>query len=130
MFIASLALSAAFTTMPAQYAYAGAAPVRVASCTLDSAASAYLPFGPFNAPSGSSTVISFVNEAPATVSSVTFNVTDGRTTSQIVDRGTFSNGVAIENHRFTTPEFQNDTNDVSCSVTSVAFTDGSIWQAQ
>jgi len=130
MFIASLALSAAVATAPVQYAYTGTSPVSVASCSLEPAAPAIsFPFGPPSVSGSASTAISFENEAPATVASVTFAVTDGRTTSQIVDKGTFSSGVSID-HSFITPEFQNDVSDVTCSVQSVAFTDGSTWQAQ
>jgi hypothetical protein len=60
---------------------------------------------------------------------VTFDVSDGRTTSRIVDKGTFSSGVAID-HNFITPQFQDDLSNVTCSVQAVAFTDGSTWQAQ
>jgi hypothetical protein len=56
-------------------------------------------------------------------------VSDGRTTSRIVDKGTFSSGVAID-HNFITPQFQDDLGNVTCSVQAVAFTDGSTWQAQ
>ncbi|MGC2130112.1 MAG: hypothetical protein WA629_08450 [Candidatus Aquilonibacter sp.] len=130
MFIVPLALSAAFSMAPTQSAYTGIEPVRVASCALEPAAPAIdLPYSPAVASGAASTVISFVNEAPATVASVTFDVSDGRTTSQIVDKGTFSSGVAID-HRFITPEFGNNLSGLSCSVKSVAFTDGSLWQAQ
>jgi hypothetical protein len=130
MFIASLALSAAIAAAPTQTAYTGNAPIRVASCALEAAVPGfYLPYGPFASPTGASTTISFINQAPATVASVTFAVSDGRTTDQIVDKGTFSSGVTID-HQFITPQFQDDLTDVTCSVNSVAFTDGSIWQAQ
>jgi hypothetical protein len=130
MFIASLALAAAFTTAPTQSAYTGIEPVRVASCSVTPAAPTIsLPFGMAEAPQVAQTAISFVNLAPRAIAAVTFDVSDGRTTSQIVDRGTFSSGVAID-HSFTTPEFGGDLSGVSCSVASVAFTDGSIWQAQ
>ncbi|MGD0967663.1 MAG: hypothetical protein ABR949_05185 [Candidatus Aquilonibacter sp.] len=132
MFIAALALSAAVAATPVQYAYTGNSPVTVASCALEPAAPAFsLPYyGGGSAPGGAaSTAISFENEAPATVSSVTFDVSDGRTTSRIVDKGTFSSGVAID-HNFITPQFQDDLGNVTCSVQAVAFTDGSTWQAQ
>ena len=130
MFIAALALAATVAAAPVQTAYTGSEPVRVASCSLTPAAPAIpMPYGPFSTPTGASTAISFVNQAPATVSAVTFVVSDGRTTSQIVDKGTFSSGIAID-HSFITPEFQNDVSNVTCSVKSVAFTDGSLWQAQ
>ncbi|HUN29730.1 MAG TPA: hypothetical protein VMV65_07970 [Alphaproteobacteria bacterium] len=130
MLFASLALSAAVATAPAQIAYSGTAPVRVASCSVTQASPAlYNPFGTNGAAQAAETAISFVNQAPGAVSAVTFSVSDGRTTSRIVDKGTFSSGVAI-NHSFITPEFGDELGGVSCSVESVAFTDGSIWQAQ
>ena len=130
MFIASLALSAAVATAPTQYAYTGTAPVQVASCSVTPAAPTLsLPYAPASTAGAASTIISFVNQAPSAVASVTFDVSDGRTTSQIIDKGTFSSGVSID-HSFITPEFQNTAGDVTCSVKSVAFTDGSTWQAQ
>ncbi len=130
MFIAALALSVAVSTAPTQSAYTGTEPIRVASCSLAPAApDLSLPWGASALADSASTAISFVNEAPATVASVTFAVSDGRTTREIVDKGIFSSGVAID-HSFATPEFQSDLRDVSCSVKSVAFTDGSVWQAQ
>lgn len=130
MFIASLALSTAVATAPTQSAYMGIQPIRVASCSLESAVPGFaLPYSPPETAGAASTTISFVNQAPAAVASVTFAVSDGRTTSQIVDKGTFSSGIAI-NHSFLTPEFQGDLSDVTCAVTSVAFADGSRWQAQ
>ena len=43
MFIASLALAAAFTTAPTQSAYTGIEPVRVASCSVTPAAPTIWP---------------------------------------------------------------------------------------
>ena len=43
MFIASLALSAAVATAPAQAAYTGIEPIRVASCSLEPAAASLDP---------------------------------------------------------------------------------------
>ncbi|HTV93519.1 MAG TPA: hypothetical protein VMG98_12465 [Verrucomicrobiae bacterium] len=131
MFATSLALALALANAPGtQYAYTGTAPVTVASCALEPAPPALsLPYSPPSAAGEASTAISFENEAPATVASVTFDVSDGRTTSRIVDRGAFSSGVAID-HSFFTPQFQDDLGNVTCSVQAVAFTDGSTWQAQ
>jgi hypothetical protein len=132
MFITALALSAAVAATPVQYAYTGTSPVTVASCALQPSAPSFsLPYygGGQTPASAGSTAISFENEAPATVSSVTFDVSDGRTTSRIVDKGTFSSGVAID-HSFITPQFQDDLSNVTCAVQAVAFTDGSSWQAQ
>jgi hypothetical protein len=130
MFITFLALSAAIAAAPTQSAYTGIQPVQVASCSVTAASPAIsVPFGTTEAPQVAQTAISFVNQAPSAIAAVTFSVSDGRTTSQIVDKGTFSSGVAID-HSFVTPEFGNDLAGVSCSVQSVAFTDGSTWQAQ
>ncbi|HTU71139.1 MAG TPA: hypothetical protein VMF11_12580 [Candidatus Baltobacteraceae bacterium] len=130
MFIASLLLAAGLSPAPPQTAYTGIEPVRVASCALDAAdPSIAYPFGPAVPAGVSSTAISFVNTDQRPIASVVFTVSDGRTTSRIVDKGTFSSGVEID-HSFATPEFGDDLGSVQCSVASVAFADGSIWQAQ
>ena len=134
MFIASLALSAAVATAPAQAAYTGIEPVRVAVVRTRARRSRAidLPYGLFNrAQRVIETAISFVNDRlRPLIASVTFDVTDGRTKQPDRRQGTFSNGVAIEPSRFVTPEFGNALSDVTCTVKSVAFADGSIWQAQ
>jgi hypothetical protein len=130
MLITSLALTAAMAAAPTQSAYTGIQPIAVASCALEPGTpDLSLPYGLPSLSGDALIAISFMNEAPATVGSVTFDVSDGRTTSQIVDKGTFSRGVAID-HSYDTPQFQNGANDLTCSVKSVAFADGSLWQAQ
>jgi hypothetical protein len=79
-------------------------------------------------PSTGSLAISYANRNEKTATSVTFNVTDGRSTEQVVDNGTFTNGALIQ-HAFSTPGFANDSN-VRCTVDAVAFSDGSSWKAQ
>jgi hypothetical protein len=130
MLIASLLLFAAVATAPPQTAYTGIEPVRVASCTLDVAdPSIAFPFGATLPLGTSSTAISFVNEEQRPIASVVFAVSNERTTSRIVDKGTFSKGVEID-HTFTTPEFGDLSGPLRCTVQSVAFADGTTWQAQ
>jgi hypothetical protein len=126
MFIESLLLSAALSSP--QTAYTATAPVSVASCALNFTPNIPQPFGA-STPGTESLSISFVNQDSKSISSVAFNVSDGNTTSRIVDKGTFSNGVQI-NHEYAAPQFGADVSDVTCSIQSVAFADGSTWQAQ
>ena len=126
MFIESLLLSAALTSP--QTAYTNEAPIRVAACDLAYTPSIPLGFGNTLA-GGNSLSISFVNQADKPIVSVAFDVTAGGTTSRIVDKGTFSSGTQI-NHSFNAYEFRNSAGDVACALKSVAFADGSTWQAQ
>ncbi|HTZ56272.1 MAG TPA: hypothetical protein VMB20_14560 [Candidatus Acidoferrum sp.] len=130
MFITSLLLSATVAVVaPTQSAYTSTDPIQIASCSVAETPAVVLPWGG-QATSGSPEAqISFVNTDSRPVSSVVFAVSDGRGTSQIVDKGTFSNGIEI-NHRFLTPEFAYALGDLTCKVQSVAFADGSTWQAQ
>jgi hypothetical protein len=126
MFIAPLALMAALNGAPASTAYSNQ-PVQIADCSVSQSASLANQPG-FAAPYGANLSISFVNTSPKTVESVTFGVNDGRSTSRIVDAGTFSSNVRIE-HEFVTPQLIGNP-DVACTVQSVAFSDGTTWQAQ
>jgi hypothetical protein len=126
MLVAPLALIAALSAGPASTAYTNQ-PVQIADCSV--ASSSPLSDVPgFAAPYSSDLTIAFTNTSPKTVSSVTFSVSDGRSTSNIVDAGTFSSNVRIR-HDFVTPQLIGAA-DVACSVQSVAFSDGSTWQAQ
>lgn len=127
MFIAPLALIAALNGAPAATAYTNPQPIQVASCALDPQV-AQRGFGTVDIPTDAGLTISFVNRDPKTVQSVTFDVNDGGTTSQVVDKGTFSNGVQI-NQSLVTPQLIG-ASGVTCSVQAVAFSDGSVWQAQ
>jgi hypothetical protein len=123
MILTSFALVAALTA-PQTTAYTSTAPIQVASCNVSQTQNqALLPDVPA-APSGSSLAISFVNQDQKTVKSVTFNVSG----ISIVDAGTFSTGTRI-NHEFDTPQLLG-ASSVTCNVESVAFADGSTWQAQ
>jgi hypothetical protein len=128
---ASLLLSAALAGSPAQpqtEAYTGLDPIQIAACAITTPVDVPAVFG-IDTPNAGSVSISFVNQNSKPVSSVAFNVTNGRTTSRIVDAGTFSDGAVIS-HRFSAPAFTNALGDVTCSVQSVAFADGSTWEAQ
>ncbi len=125
MFTAPLLLIAALSGAPATTAYTAVAPIAISACTLQSE----LPqanFAGLDIPTVNAVAISFVNRNEKAISSVSFDVSDGRTTNRIVDTGTFSTGTAID-HSFSTPSLSDA---VSCSVRSVAFADGSTWQAQ
>ena len=129
MLIATLLLTAALGTTPAQpasEAYTSTQPIQVASCSL-SPQTAQTTFGGLAIPQAASVDLSFVNRSQKTVESVAFAVGNGRTDTQIVTSGTFSSGVAI-NQEFSAPALSAQS-DVRCVVRSVAFTDGSTWQA-
>jgi hypothetical protein len=121
--ISSLLLAAALNA-----AYSQPAPVQVAACSLEQTPALNIPFGN-SAPSIGTLSISFANQDAKTVKSVAFNVTDGHTTEQVVENGTFSQDVRIDKLE-TAAAFTNDFSQVSCTVSSVAFADGSVWQAQ
>jgi len=126
MIFAPLALIASLAGSPADTAYSNQ-PIQVAGCSVASSAPlSNLPG--LSVPYSSNLTIAFTNTSPKTVKSVTFAVNDGRSTSNIVDAGTFSSNVRIE-HDFVTPQLIGES-DVACSVQSVAFSDGSTWQAQ
>jgi hypothetical protein len=121
--LTSLALVAALTA-PQQTAYTSTNPIQVAACDAAPAtASSAAGFPGLQTPQAGSISIAFVNQGEKTVKSVTFNVNG----AQIVDAGTFSSGVTVK-HDFIAPGLVSP--DVTCAVQSVAFIDGSVWQAQ
>ena len=127
---ASLLLSAALdASQPAQSAYTSVNPIQVASCSISQTPAWESFFGYSTSAGTPETAISFVNTKQTAVTSVVFEVTEGNRSSRIVDKGNFSNGVTI-NHTYETPELGASLGDVSCAVQSVAFADGSTWQAQ
>jgi hypothetical protein len=128
MLIAPLMLAAVTATQPfAQTAYSGTQPVQVASCDLmPGPVTGDYYFSGMHLPGGAAIRVSFVNRASQPIASVNFAVSDGTLTQQIVDTGTFSRGVTID-HTFTAVAFSGP---VNCAVRSVAFADGSTWQAQ
>jgi hypothetical protein len=124
MFAPLLLASTLASGQPATEAYTGIEPVQVASCSV----APQLPSSYFGVeiPGVSTLNISFVNRAPKTISKVEFAVSDGAETLPVVDAGTFSQGATID-HDFTASAL---IGNVSCAVRSVAFADGSTWQAQ
>jgi hypothetical protein len=129
MFIAPLLLAAGLNpAQPSTEAYTGVEPVQVAACSVaqQGGTTPGSDFGPL-VPSIGSLNISFVDRDPKPVTRVEFAVSDGSTTIPVIDEGNFSSGVAI-NHNFQEPALSGG--DVSCTVRSVAFADGSTWQAQ
>jgi hypothetical protein len=70
--------------------------------------------------------IAFINAGAKPISSVAFAVDEDGTTSTIVDQGIFSPGITISHY------FRGDQSleNVSCSVNSVLFADGTSWTNQ
>jgi hypothetical protein len=129
--LAPLLLSAALAAaspQPQTEAFTGQAPVAITACNLTTPLNVPAAFG-LDTPSAGSIAISFRNQNTKPIASVAFDVTSGVAKNRIVDMGTFSTGVEID-HRFSVPAFSNTLGDVSCTVTSVAFADGTTWQAQ
>jgi hypothetical protein len=122
--ITSLLLAAAVS---GQTAYTSQNPIDVASCAVVQPA-AVSPFGT-SIPTVGTLSIAFQNENSQDVTQVAFRVSDGASTQTIVENGTFSKGATI-NELASAPAFSNDFGAVTCSVQSVAFADGSTWQAQ
>lgn len=120
--LTAFAATLAVTTTPtpqAQY------PIGVTRCDV-SQLSYVLPEGGI-APSLNSLQISFVNHAPVAAKNVKFVVRFGGASETIVDRGTFSQNVAIEQSFDPSVDiFGNGAAD--CSVASVTFADGTTWQ--
>ncbi|HEX8806966.1 MAG TPA: hypothetical protein VF741_08450 [Candidatus Aquilonibacter sp.] len=70
--------------------------------------------------------ITFVNRGSKAISSVAFAVDEDGTTNTILDRGTFSPGIAVSHYWRGDRTLQN----VSCSVNEVLFADGTSWTNQ
>ena len=109
--------------------YTSARPVDVKSCALEPDPTTLTNEFAIRASGAEWVSISFVNEGPKPVASISFDVTDGQRTSRIVDTGTFSSGVAI-NHQLDAPGFPNANSSVRCTLESVSFADGTAWQAR
>lgn len=70
--------------------------------------------------------LTYVNKGSKPISSIAFAVDEDGVTSTIVDQGTFSPGVPITRYWRADRTLQ----DVSCSVNSVLFADGTTWTNQ
>lgn len=113
--------------LAANLSYNSASPVHVASCSLEPT----IVYGV----SGDGEIsyvdqintnlkISYTNTEQRPISSVTFQVNDGRVVTDIVDSGTFSPGARIT-HDFSWPYLENT--NVTCRASLVAFADGDKW---
>ena len=70
--------------------------------------------------------VAFINTNAVKATSVTFAVTDGGRSQDIVDRGTFAQGTTIE-HSFR--EYDTSAgHNAKCTVSKVDFADGSSWR--
>ena len=101
-------------------------PVNIATCTVDPVVMQTSGDVSTQEIIGKQIHISFVNTGNEPISSVAFAVNQDGKTSTILDRGTFSPGVAISHYW----RGDREADDVSCSVNSVLFADGSSWTNQ
>jgi hypothetical protein len=111
--------------LPFVLALAMSNPVSIAACSLDAET---VPESSGDSPTqetiGTLLSIRFANDSDKPISAVTFVVDDNGRPFTILDKGTFSPGVAIS-HFWN--EGMIDFGDVSCSVTSVEYADGTSW---
>lgn len=126
MFLTSFALIAALSAGPTQTAFVTTSPVQVGACAV--APPIYQEPSGYSSPAMSTLALTFTNRDARTATSVTFDVSDGRTTSRIVDNGTFSSNVRIDRD-LSSPQYAGGST-LSCEVRSIAFADGSTWKAQ
>jgi hypothetical protein len=126
MLVAPLLLASTLVAQSSTQAYSSTVPVQVSACELSPSPVAVDAFDGIRAPGAGSLRVAFVNRSAKTISSVQFAVSDGQATANVVDAGTFSRDITID-HTFIAPALSSD---VSCSVQSIAFADGTTWQAQ
>ena len=124
MFIPTLFLASALEATPPAVGYASMQPVRISSCALRSDPTTLTNLFAVRYSGADSVEISFTNEDVKPITSVAIDVSDGSLTRRVEDHGTFSSGVQID-HRFAAHEFA--LGDVTCSVQSVAYADGTSW---
>lgn len=101
-------------------------PINIATCAVDPVVVQTSGDVTSSETIGTQIHISFINAGNKPISSVAFAVDEDGTTSTILDRGTFAPGVAITHYW----RGDRDLQDVSCSVNSVLFADGSSWTNQ
>ncbi len=73
--------------------------------------------------------LTFINKSPVPATTVKFTIAAGELTHHIVDKGTFSPGVAIR-HRFDVDRGLARLSKGTYSVSEVDFADGSVWYAR
>ncbi len=101
-------------------------PVNIATCSVDPIVMVTSGDTTTQEIIGTQVHISFVNTGSQPISSVAFAVNEDGKTRTILDRGTFSPGVAISHYW----RGDRDLTDVSCSVNSILFADGTSWTNQ
>jgi hypothetical protein len=101
-------------------------PINIATCTVDPVVMQTSGDATFQEIIATQIHLSFTNLGSKPISSVAFAVDEDGTTSTIVERGTFSPGIAIERYWRGDRSLQ----AVACSVNSVLFADGTSWTNQ
>lgn len=101
-------------------------PINIATCAVDPVIAQTSGDANYQETISTQIHVAFINAGSKPISSVAFAVDEDGTTSTIVERGTFSPGVAIERYWRGDRSLQ----DVSCSVNSVLFADGTSWTNQ
>ncbi len=108
------------------FALTVANPVNIATCSVDPVVMQTSGDTTTQEIIGKQILISFVNTGSESISSVSFAVNEDGKTRTILDRGTFSPGVAISHYW----RGDRELDDVSCSVNAVLFADGTSWTNQ
>jgi hypothetical protein len=101
-------------------------PINIATCAVDPIVDQTSGDANTSEVIGAQIHVTFVNNGSKPVASIAFAVDQDGTTSTILDRGTFSPGIAISQYWRADRTLQ----DVSCSVNSVLFADGTSWTNQ
>lgn len=138
--IAPLAAAALFITLPKlaeakTVVYGTSSPVDVTVFTVEqhhipASLGIYGTHAGFSNRRDSGTVeLTFINKSAVPVTTVKFTIAAGDLTHHIVDKGTFSPGVAIR-HRFDVDRGLARLSKGTYSVSEVDFADGSVWYAR
>jgi hypothetical protein len=107
-------------------ALSAANPVTIANCSVDPVVMQTSGDTTTQEIIGKQLHISFVNTGNEPISSVAFAVNEDGKTRTILDRGTFSPGVDISHYW----RGDREAEDVTCSVNTVLFADGTSWTNQ
>lgn len=141
---ASLTLTGMLAADPgATLGYTSVSPVAVQACAVEPVSSNYLGGGgdsgtflPETLVNGENLYIKFLNSTNKQISKVNFAVTDGSNQAvSVADLGKFSPGVTITHLLKYMPDativqpYDSPADYPSCTVSSVLFSDGSMWSA-
>ena len=126
--IAGLGAAATLAALAVPASAAPSAPVNVTACSYSTlrGGGALLTPG-FPSLNNGSLDVTFVNEAPVAAKSVTLDVSYGGTIQTVRETGTFAPGTPIAHTFFATANPNNG--PAACTVRSVTFGDGTVWQA-